>query len=416
MKPSLLPLFALLAFASIPTVEAQILRGAEIPVHQRLADSSTVGDVAVTDDGRFVVVWTQTEGTVERVLVRLFDAAGRPRTDPFPVANVAHGSQRSPRVAIDRAGGFVVVWQTRQQVWGRRFDADGKALARRFPLDEDTGEGQSWPEVGIAPDGRLLVAWSENDGLDPELGLHSALWGRWLAADGRPEAPPFLVSNDFWQAESARIAFNALGGVALVFQGYGGEGVFYDIFLQRYGADGSPRSALVQVNTDEDIVGAGQWEPSVALADDGRSLVAWTDNAGDLLTHPELGFEDIQGVRARFFRGNGTPAGPSFAVNTFTDGNQGQPTVALTRDGDFLLTWTSGGGHDGEGDGIFAHYLGRGGETLGREFRVNLGRKGNQSGPVLAVSRNGWGVAAWTSLPLQGSGTPGLFARRFEPQ
>lgn len=408
---SSLSLFLLVTAASLP---AQVLRGAEIQVPSRAAAAPSVGDVAVAADGHFVVVWSQTENGRSRALLRSFDAAGRPLGEPSGVASVLHGEQRAPRIALAADGRFVVVWQSAGRVWGRRFDPSGRPLARRFPLAEQAAGLQDSPDVAIAPNGRFLVAWSEVHGLDDELVPHTEIWARWFEADESAVAPPFPVTAGFSQADLPRLAINGPGGVAVVFQAYGGEGLFWDIYLQRYRADGSARGPLVRVDTDVDLEGTSQIEPSVVLADDGRCLVAWTDFGGDFLAHPNLPSQDVRGARARLFRVDGTPATPSFALNSFFRGDQEQPSVALTKNGGFLVTWTTGGNQDGDGTGLFARYLGVGGDLQGAEFRINLGRKGNQDHPVLATSANGWGVVAWTSRTGDPA-TSGIYARRFEP-
>jgi hypothetical protein len=412
MKQRSLPFLALLTlFAASPVLQAQALRGNDLQIHQALAPEQPVSDVGVADDGRFVVVWTRLEGGTERAYFRLFGANGRPRLAPVRLAS--SGSQRTPRVTMAPNGSFVIVWEAGNRVFGRRFDAAGRPLGNRFPLSLGVGT-ESLPEVALARDGRFLVAWSEQ--VPPVLPTDSPnvqLFARWYAADGSP-GTAFLVANDFLRATHARIAINANGGVALVFQGFGGENVFHDIYLQRYKPDGTPRAPRVQVNTDEDTVGADQIEATVALADDGRCLVAWTDAAGDFLTDPTLPFEDIRGVRARLFRGDAGPLTESFAVNTFQTGEQHQPQLALRPDGSFLVAWTSSAGQDGSGAGIFLRTLGRGGEILGDEVRGNLGTRGQQFLPALALARTNFGVVAWTSQPRSSPGQ-GVFARRLTP-
>jgi hypothetical protein len=46
--------------------------------------------------------------------------------------------------------------------------------------------------------------------------------------------------------------------------------------------------------------------------------------------------------------------GSEFLVNTYTTGSQDDPSVAMTRSGDFVVAWDGAPGQDGSGYGVFA--------------------------------------------------------------
>ena len=59
-----------------------------------------------------------------------------------------------------------------------------------------------------------------------------------------------------------------------------------------------------------------------------------------------------------------------FQVNTYTTGNQRQPTVAMDADGDFVIAWAAAPGIS-SGYGIYAQRYNAAGVAQGGEFRVN---------------------------------------------
>ncbi len=104
-----------------------------------------------------------------------------------------------------------------------------------------------------------------------------------------------------------------------------------DVFVQRFGTDGSARDAA-PVAVLEDAAGT-QDQPAVAALADGRALVAWRDDSADGAG---------KGIRARAFGTDGSPAANAFVVNTTTAGDQNAPSAA-GGNGAFAIAFESGG-------------------------------------------------------------------------
>lgn len=113
--------------------------------------------------------------------------------------------------------------------------------------------------------------------------------------------------------------------------------------------------------------------------------------------------------------------GSQLRVNTFTADNQDSPAIATDANGNFIVVWESED-QDGNGSGIYAQRYDRNGNPLGSEFRVNTFTNGNQAEPTVAMDAAGNFVIAWvdTGRPYVidgGTGTTrdenGIYARRF---
>jgi Dockerin type I domain len=171
-----------------------------------------------------------------------------------------------------------------------------------------------------------------------------------------------------------------------------------DIFAQRYTAAGATSGGQFLVNTG---ITSHQRFPSAALDADGDLVVVWQSSGQD-----GSGY----GVYARRYAAAGAARGEEFRVNATTSGNQGQPAVAMTPGGDFVVVWESGSptNHD-----VIARRYNAAGEPLGGEFRVNTTLAGNQFEPAVAVDSNGGFVVAWASGTQDPDGSTGVYARRY---
>lgn len=77
-----------------------------------------------------------------------------------------------------------------------------------------------------------------------------------------------------------------------------------------------------------------QYAPSVAIDADGDFIVAWTSLGQD---------GSYGGIYAQRYNALGVAQGAEFKVNTTTASSQFEPAVAIDNDGDFVVTWTSSG-------------------------------------------------------------------------
>jgi hypothetical protein len=142
-----------------------------------------------------------------------------------------------------------------------------------------------------------------------------------------------------------------------------------------------------------------QFEPSAAMTGGGNFVVAWTSTQGGIFGQ-------------RFFSG-GAPAGPEFLVNTYTGATQYQPAAATDIFGNFVVVWTSAG-QDGSGAGVFGQRYAAGtGAPIGPEFRVNTYTTGEQYRPTAAFAWSGEFVVVWQNGTLGGGNGTGVLAQRY---
>ena len=99
-----------------------------------------------------------------RVRAALQRGGRRAITGEILVNQTTANDQRTPAVATDVNGNFVVMWDscngTDFDVYARRFDAAGTALGNEFQVNTTSAGNQEQGGIAMAPDGRFAIGWA----------------------------------------------------------------------------------------------------------------------------------------------------------------------------------------------------------------------------------------------------------------
>ncbi|MDX1740492.1 MAG: hypothetical protein R3178_04325, partial [Rhodothermales bacterium] len=149
------------------------------------------------------------------------------------------------------------------------------------------------------------------------------------AVEGQISGPEFRVNEGLSGTQrDPDVAVDAAGNSVIVWTRIGKGEDAEDVYVRRFNAAGSPLGGEVRVHGDASL---GQFTPAVAVAPDGRFVVAWTSHIeGKMLE-----------VRARMFGADGTAVAEEFTVNTTPDSSQASPAVAADDAGNFCIVWHS---------------------------------------------------------------------------
>jgi hypothetical protein len=172
----------------------------------------------------------------------------------------------------------------------------------------------------------------------------------------------------------------------------------HGILGQRYTKAAKARGPAFQIA--DDTLG----EFATAADRSGNFVVVWTSNTDD---------GSGTSIRGQRFDSSAARVGPEFQVNTYTAGNQEQPSVAIDQAGNFLVAWASVD-QDGSSLGVFGARFARDGTRLGNEFPISAYTTGAQSFPRVVNDGRGF-VFAWESDDQDGAGH-GVFGRRQNPR
>lgn len=277
----------------------------------------------------------------------------------------------------------------------------GRASAEDVQVNTYTTSRQFAPSVAVGATGEFVVVWTSfgSYGGDPGYSTQAQRY----AVDGSPVGGQIQV-NTYTTAEQTRnaVAIDGAGNFVVVWESYGSAGTdtsLDSIQAQRYAADGSPQGGQFQVNTHTPWE---QYDPSVATSAAGDFVVVWSSYVYDYYT-------PVQEVQGQRYAADGSPLGDEFQVNTFTPSTQAGPSVAASAAGDFVVVWHSFGanGTDTSGASIQGQRYAADGSLLAGEFQVNTYTQGNQWQPSVASNADGAFVVVWESRGSAGSDTLG---------
>jgi len=152
----------------------------------------------------------------------------------------------------------------------------------------------------------------------------------------------------------------------------------------------------------------GQGGPAVCGDGSGNFIVSWSGGGGQ--------DGNGLGVFAQRYSSFGAAVGPEFQLNSFTTNHQAETSLACAVDGSFVAVW-QGSAQDGNLDGVFGQRFSSTGGRVGGEFQVNSFITQTQSvffGRAVGVGASGDFVVAWTSFYVQDGDGHGVFGQRFQ--
>lgn len=278
--------------------------------------------------GNTILVYYAPAGNSATLAVQRFNTAGRPFGRPVPVVGGTN-IQRSPAVAANAAGRFVVVWADTQGIGARLFDAAGRKVGPVIRITETLFA--DFPDVALDALGNFVVIWQSAPSSDGPFVLGARLFNR----EGVPQGSEVVVDPEFPSQYFPGIP----PSVALSDAG---------TFLATWGADA--------VTTPEEFLGGIQGRTFAVQRDDDRCVFRagtfFCDTARDGdLTHQQLPFGE-PGDRAFLadFDGDGDDDPCVRRGNAFLCDTTGDESADLTlRFGNAAHTPLAGD-LDGDGD------------------------------------------------------------------
>jgi len=393
--------------AEPPTLSAQggVPLGPEFRVNDYTTDMQRSPSVASDSVGNFVVAWQSNnqDGGGYGVFAQRY-ATGLPLGPEFRINTYTPDMQRNPSVASDSAGNFVVGWQSNNQdgdgygVFAQRYASTGAPQGGEFRVNTYTTSNQGFPSVASDWAGNFVVVW-ESVSQD---GSGNGIFAQRYSSTGVPQGGEFRVNTYTTSYQGlASAASDSAGNFVVTWHSDTQDGDGFGVFAQRYASTGAPQGGEFRVNT---YTTSNQGFPSVASDSAGNFVVAWDSYSQD---------GSGNSVSAQRYASTGVPLGGEFPVNTYTASHQGVASVASDSAGNFVVAWHSNT-QDGNGFGIFAQRYASTGTPLDGEFRVNTFTTGFQGFPSAASASDTTGnfLVAWESDTQDGSGR-GVFAQLY---
>ncbi len=306
-------------------------RTGELRANQETGDNQGFGEVAMHDNGSFVITWTSKEqdGDAEGIYARMFNADGTAAGNEFRVNVETSGEQRASSISMAPGGSFVITWEDKDNktnIYARRYNAAGVALDPqefRVNRDHDVTEMTN-ASVSVAGNGNFVVVWEYD----------SDVYYRRFAADGTAlDADDVRVNTS---ASDAAVATDSSGNFAVT---YRRSSV---VWVQMYNADGSSNGSAMKVSGS-------------SATDDGSPSISM-NAAGEFAVVYHGGDGNGDGIFVRTYDATGVAQGDAVQVNETTTGNQQFASVTLHDVNNYVVAWSGEGATDS--DGVFIRQYG----------------------------------------------------------
>ena len=364
----------------VPTVDAFVVN--ETTAGDQSTSSEGTGSNAVTflPDGSYVVVWTDSGNDADGsrgVYARILNADGSEKVSEFQVSSDPTGNEEWANVASDAQGRFVVVWTQPDAdgngVFMRRFDADGSPLdVNDVQVNTHTTGRQEDARVAVNRDGRGVIVWEGAGATDAD-----GIYARTFTIDGGfDELQELRVNeNNVGNELNGQVAINDSGDWVVVYEA-GGIRVRQFDSSNNPGTDtlvtAAPGSEFptVAINNDGSFVVAYGRDDSIdyvtysATGVQGQSGTVIDGNdlgdvaiAGDGTGHFVLVYEAESSVKRVGLFADGTVAQATTQSATIHQGGSSLPSVDIRDRFNMVFVWTADSG-DGSGSAVMARTTG----------------------------------------------------------
>ncbi len=309
---------------------------AEYLVNQ-YSSSEHYSQISSYADGSYVVVWQSWlyDGSKYGIAARRYDADGLPLADQFPVNATTAGDQNFPDVAVLNDGGFIITWEstttdTGRDIFAQRFDKDSVNVGSEVFVNTYKLGEQTKPSVAALADGGWVIMWS-TDGQD---GSGGAVYGQRYDPDGE-KAGLMFRANTFTEGDQStpNVAALPAGGFVVVWESVKQDFFGKGVFGQRFDESGSIVGGEFQVNTSNF---GEQTVPLVAALKDGGWVVVWES------TEQDGGHYDI--IAQRFDKANNRVGGELVIAGANDNNKQQQPDAVGTTDGGYVVAFRASDG------------------------------------------------------------------------
>ncbi len=397
--------------------------------------------IGIKENGNYVVVWHE-PGTAynwkSAIVAKYFDHSGRPLRYRFKVNDIDIRNSGRPTLDIDINGNIVIAWEDYRDgsfdIYAQRFDSSAVAIDSNFRVNSNPSRNSS-PAMDFDGNGNFVIAWqderdrhiytqrylstgvasgtnyqvtremsdigaygvslSRNAIGDFVLGWQRQLkgarvtysqynWGiysQYFDASGTPRGNIFKVTTDDESRMCRHPVISAHAGRNFVIAWQDGRDGNYDIYAQRYQANGKAVGDNFLVN--DDVNSSHQIAPSIGKDIAGNFVISWQDTRNG---HP-----DIYGQRYNF---KGTKLGANFRINDDEENNnQKNSAICVQASGKYLVVWADERNSNSD---IYAQLFNPSGSAQGDNFQINddVGSS-NQQNPSIVVDYKGNYIITW---------------------
>ncbi|TIH15591.1 tandem-95 repeat protein [Marinifilum sp. JC120] len=232
--------------------------------------------ITALSGGRFAVAYGG-YGEDTDVYTKIYDAAGNQLTEERRVNSQTSSHQLETSITALEGGGYLVVWNSyegKNYICGQRFDDLGNPQGNEFLISSEGRVGQEMPAVTSLENGGFVAVWSDWDGASKSDNVYARQFDSRIQAIGED----IIVSGG---QEQYRVNTNILslsdGGYMIMWDNrdVANESKKYNVFAQRFSAQGEKVGAEFQVNQKQNKINYGRGIPQAVELVNGDVLIVW---------------------------------------------------------------------------------------------------------------------------------------------
>ena len=203
--------------------------------------------IALDDAGDFVIAWADysLDGSYTGVFARRYTSLGPVDASEFIVNTVTDQDQSDADVALNENGEFIVTWTDnggldgdRSGIFARRFNTQGPLDASQFSVNAISAGFQVGSSVALGADGDFVIIWYSSLSIRGDQNILA----RRFSSSGPLDESEFLVNSYTTDRQlDPHLARDADGNFAVFWTSNGQDGPIRSVYGQLYSADGTPR-------------------------------------------------------------------------------------------------------------------------------------------------------------------------------
>jgi hypothetical protein len=344
--------------------------------------SQNNSSIAVRDNGEFIIIWKDNRNGNDDILTQRYNSSGTEIDNNFRVTDDEGSSdQVIPSIAVDGKGNMIITWQDERNghsdIYAQCYDNNCNPLKSDFKVNGDTtASNQEYPSVASCYSGYYVIVWMDyrNDNWD----IYFQLYDK-----NNNNIGDNIKVNDDSEDKHQRypgVNMDSNGNFIVVWQdARNGQ---YDIYYQKFNNRGTPSGSNVQVN--EPGLGSNHLYPAITEDETGNFVIVWEDD--------RAGVADIYCQRYDY---NNILMGTCSQVNDYSGGSYNYYSdISMNQNGDFIIVWEDG--RNGNYDIYSQRYDGKIDSFSGSNSKVNSGENGNnQINPAVSMGESGNFIITW---------------------
>ena len=311
-------------------------------------------DIAMDKDGNFVIVWADDSDNNNSydIMMTGFNSKGEIRFSNIKVNENSDGDQTAPRIAMASDGRFVVVWNDKQgkaniNIKYKSFKADGTEAAKeQYLIDKIEGTRRN-PAIAMDENGNYVVAW--DDDKDNNNGYQ--MYAQKYDFSGKALSKVLVVNSDSaGQQLHGAVGMNKKGAFFVAYRDDRDKDKKYAIRVRGWDEN------LNEIITDTEVYNASHnnSQATVCVDDSNNAVVSFYDsNMTNYVTKDGKKTYDKVAGDVMLATISGKTVGKAVSPTRLVWNNQKQPSVACTGDGHVVVVYSD----DADNNGAYETYV-----------------------------------------------------------